>query len=100
MQSVEDLLVSILNGLVKNPDKIELNTTKTSDDKGELSIITVKVASEDIGICIGEKGATAEAIRRIIGLVGYRKIGERVFVRIDAPKSYNTYEKIYGEKNF
>lgn len=86
MQYVEDLLRDILKGIVDNPDEIDLHFTEEQDDRGDVTIINVKLALEDVGACIGQKGKNAEAIRRVVGLVGFKKTGKRVYVKIDAPR--------------
>lgn len=76
----------ILKSIVAYPDDVELHVSQESDEQGELEIINVKVHKEDVGACIGKKGGTAEAIRRIIGLAGFKSLNKRVYVRLDAPK--------------
>ncbi len=86
MENVKVLLLDIVKGLVDKPDRVELFMSEETDGTGEIVIINVKVATEDVGICIGQKGTTAEAIRKVIGLVGFKQTGKRVYVKIDAPR--------------
>lgn len=86
MQYVEDLLLDILKGIVEKPDEVELHISDEKDDRGDVTIINVKLAREDVGACIGQKGKNAEAIRKVIGLVGFKQTGKRVYVKIDAPR--------------
>lgn len=86
MKKVETLLLDILQGIVRNPDDIDLHFSDDTDEQGEMTVINVRLHKEDVGLCIGQKGSTAEAIRKVVGLVGYRKTERRVFVKIDAPK--------------
>lgn len=86
MDKIELLLQDLLKGFVNYPDDVATHVSTDSDDKGELSMINVRVHKDDVGLCIGEKGKTAEAIRRIISLAGFRQMGTRVYVKIDAPK--------------
>ena len=86
MEEIKNFLLSILKGMVDNPDAIELHFSDEVDDQGEIVIINVKLAREDVGMCIGQKGSTAEAIRKVVGLVGYKQCGKRIYVKIDAPK--------------
>ena len=86
MEYVETLLQNILEGIVERPDEIELNFSEETDERGEVTVVNVKLAREDVGACIGQKGKNAEAIRRVVGLVGFKKTGKRVYVKIDAPR--------------
>lgn len=86
MEIVEQLLRDILGGIVSQPESIDLNISEDTDDVGEMTVINVKLAKDDFGVCIGQKGTTAEAIRRVVGLVAHRRLGKRVYVKIDAPK--------------
>lgn len=86
MQYVETLLRDILTGLVDHPEAIELHFSEESDDRGELTVVNVKLHKEDVGAAIGQKGKNAEAIRKVVGLVGFKQAGKRVYVKIDAPR--------------
>jgi len=86
MQYVEKLLLDILKGIVEFPDQIDLHFSDESDERGDVTIINVKLAREDVGACIGQKGKNAEAIRKVVGLVGFKQTGRRVYVKIDAPR--------------
>lgn len=86
MENVENLLLTIMQGFVSNPDEVELVSSNEEDEKGDFVMLTIKVSKEDVGLCIGEKGNTAEALRRIIGLIGFKQVGKRVYVKVDAPK--------------
>jgi predicted RNA-binding protein YlqC (UPF0109 family) len=86
MDNVLNVLDTILKSIVSYPDAVEMHVSLESDDHGELEVINVKVHNEDVGACIGKKGGTAEAIRKIVGLAGFKLLDKRVYVRIDAPK--------------
>jgi predicted RNA-binding protein YlqC (UPF0109 family) len=86
MDVTEKLLGDILRSFVSVPEEVETFASTQTDDKGELTVINVRVNKADVGICIGERGYTAEAMRRLIGIVGFKQSGERVYVKIDAPK--------------
>lgn len=86
MEYTENVIKLIVQGFVEFPDEVELHVEEKTDSEGELTVVNIKVRPEDVGVCIGEKGSTADALRRIIGLVGYKQNDKRVFVRIDAPK--------------
>ena len=96
MKQVESLIKEIISGIVSDPTSVEIFVTEDKDDKGEITVFNVKVAKHDIGICIGRKGETAEALRRIVGVFGYQQTSKRVYVKIDAPKLHKNhfdYEK-------
>lgn len=86
METTKTLVVGIIKGFVANPDAVETFLSELEDEKGKIKQINVKVDKADVGLCIGEKGQNAEALRRIIGLIGFRQTGERVYIRIDSPK--------------
>lgn len=86
MDNVTKVLETMLKSIVSYPDEIEMFTSQENDELGELEVINVKVHKEDVGACIGKKGGTADAIRKIVGLAGFKHADKRVYVRIDAPK--------------
>ena len=91
MKQVENLIKEIMSGIVSDPESVEIHSSTEKDSKGEVVVINVKVAKHDIGICIGRKGETAEAIRKVIGLYGYQQTSKRVYVKIDAPKIHKDH---------
>lgn len=86
MKFVEDLLLDILSGIVVRTPEIELHYSQETDERGDLTIINVKLAREDVGAAIGQKGETAQAIRKLVGVIGFNKTGKRIYVKIDAPR--------------
>lgn len=96
METVKSILSDVIKGFVKYPEDVELFDSVDTDEKGELNIINVKVNRADIGICIGTEGNTAESLRKIAGLIGFKHTGKRIYVKIDAPKipkDHFDYEK-------
>lgn len=86
-----DLLIQVVKGFVNNPESVETFVSEDTDEKGALTMINVKVHKDDVGTCIGEGGKTAEAIRKVIGIVGFKQSGKRIYVKIDAPKVPKTH---------
>lgn len=86
MDSIIALTKDIIKGIVNLPEQVETYITEETDEKGAVTVINVKVAQKDVGVCIGSEGKNAEAIRKVVGLIGFKLIGNRVFVNIDAPK--------------
>ncbi len=86
ISQIESLGIQLFKAIVECPDEVETHISEGSDEKGELTIINVKVNKKDVGVCIGDQGKTAEAIRRVIGLIGFKKLGVRLYVKIDAPR--------------
>jgi uncharacterized protein len=86
MDSLKSILLDILTGFVDHPDSVELHISEETDEQGDLIVINVKVSKEDVGAVIGQKGSTAEAIRKIIGLIAFKQVSKRVYVKIDAPR--------------
>lgn len=88
LKKIEDFLIEIVSNIVSQPDKIQIHFSDIEDEeKGEMTITNIKVATEDIPVCIGAGGTVADSIRRLCVLL-CRKIGYKrnLFVRIDAPK--------------
>ena len=85
MEEIKNLLVEVVKAMVTNPDEVEVYVVEEKDERGDFTTMNVKVHSEDIGLCIGEGGKTAEAFRRVFGLIGHKQ-SKRLYVRIDAPK--------------
>ena len=77
----------MVRSIVSVPEEVELNVSEESDEKGEYTQVNIKVARVDIPKAIGQKGTTADSIRRIAVLcaikAGYKKM---LFVRVDAPR--------------
>ena len=91
MDYAQNLLVQVVKGFVNFPESVETFVSEDTDDKGTLIMINVKVHKDDVGTCIGEGGKTAEAIRKVIGIVGFKQSGKRIYVKIDAPKVPKTH---------
>ena len=91
MEKVEKLLKDIISGIVDNKEAVEIFTSINKDERGDITILNIKVDKNDIGICIGRNGETAEAVRRVIGLFGFQTTGKRIYVKIDAPKIYKNH---------
>ena len=86
MNEIEQLLHSVIRAIVAYPDDVEMHTEVGNDERGELTTIHVKVNNADVGLCIGEGGKTAEAIRKIVSLAAHRRLEKRVYTKIDAPR--------------
>ena len=56
------LLLHIVEALVEHPEQIAINEIQG----GQISVLEVAVAKEDLGKIIGKKGRTANAIRTIL----------------------------------
>jgi uncharacterized protein len=74
---VKDLLEFIAREIVDEPDAVEV--TETHDDRGTL--LSLRVAQEDMGKVIGRAGRTARALRTVMRTAGTRS-KEHVSVEI------------------
>lgn len=87
LSATNELILTMVKSIVTKPEEVELNISEESDEKGEYTQVNIKVAREDIPRAIGQKGTTADAIRRLAVLsairCGYTKM---LFVRVDAPR--------------
>lgn len=76
---MQDLLKSIAQGLVENPD--EVNVVKDVTPAGSV-VYHLHVAETDMGRVIGKQGRIAKAIR-IVMRAAATKGGEKISVEID-----------------
>ncbi len=74
---MRDLLEFIAREIVDEPDSVEV--TETHDDRGTL--LSLRVAPDDMGKVIGRGGRTARALRTVIRAAGTRS-GEHASVEI------------------
>ncbi len=59
---MQDLIKRIVHSLVDNLEQVEVLEVKNA----QVTVFEVRVAKEDLGKVIGEKGRTAKAIRSIV----------------------------------
>jgi uncharacterized protein len=74
---VRELLEFIAREIVDDPDSVEV--TESEDDRGTL--LSLRVAPDDMGKVIGRAGRTARAIRTVVKAAAIRS-GARVAVEI------------------
>ncbi|MCL2486477.1 MAG: KH domain-containing protein [Oscillospiraceae bacterium] len=77
---MQELLISIAQGLVEDPSAVSV-TEAEPDDEG-IIVFTLFVAEEDKGRVIGKQGRIAKAIRTVMRAAGTR-VGKRVSVDIN-----------------
>ncbi len=77
---MQELLITIVKGLVVNPDAVSV-TVDEVDDRGVI-VYHLHVAEEDMGRVIGKQGRIAKAIRTVVK-AGATRTGEKVQVDID-----------------
>lgn len=78
---MKELLEYIVKSIVNNPEKVEISERESVDFPG-LTILTVNAAEEDIGIVIGKRGRTINAIRDILSINAIRS-KKRVRVNLE-----------------
>ncbi len=78
--TMEELLVSIVKGLVESPDEVKVTSSTTEEDG--LTVFHVSVAADDMGRVIGKQGRIAKAIRTVMRAAAIRK-DVKVKVEID-----------------
>jgi len=81
MNTAEEYLKMIIEGLVDYPEDIKID--RTTDDIGTLLTLTVNPV--DMGRIIGREGSTAKAIRTILRTAG-AKNDARVNLKIAEPE--------------
>lgn len=77
---MKDLLISIAQGLVEDPDAVTV-TVDEPDDEG-VTVYHLHVSENDMGRVIGKQGRIAKAIRTVMRAAATR-CDEKVAVEID-----------------
>lgn len=77
---MKDLLISIAQGLVEEPDAVTV-TVDEPDDEGVI-VYHLHVSENDMGRVIGKQGRIAKAIRTVMRATATR-CDEKVAVEID-----------------
>lgn len=77
---MQELLVSLVSGLVEAPEQISV-TVDEANDEGVV-VYHLHVAENDMGRVIGKQGRIAKAIRTIMRAAANRN-NEKVMVEID-----------------
>ena len=77
---MKDLLISIAQGLVEEPDAVTV-TVDEPDDEG-IIVYHLHVSENDMGRVIGKQGRVAKAIRTVMRAAATR-CDEKVAVEID-----------------
>ena len=75
--ALTDLIRSIAEELVDQPDKVEVREIAGEHN----SVVELRVAKEDIGKVIGKDGRTAQSMRTILAAVS-TKLGRRAHLDI------------------
>lgn len=81
--TMKDLLISIAQGLVEEPDAVTV-TVDEPDDEGVI-VYHLHVSENDMGRVIGKQGRIAKAIRTVMRAAATR-CDEKVAVEIDCDK--------------
>lgn len=84
---MKELLEYIVKSIVNNPEEVQISERESVDFPG-LTILTIKVAEEDVGIVIGKRGRTINAIRDIISINAIRS-KKRVRVNLEENRQEN-----------
>ncbi len=77
---MEELLRSIVNGLVEDKDAVKIDIEEPED--GGTTVYRLHVAPEDMGRVIGKQGRIAKAIRTVMR-AGAGRSNKKVMVEID-----------------
>ncbi len=81
---MKELLEYIVKSIVNNPEEVSISERESVDFPG-LTILTINAAEDDIGIIIGKRGRTINAIRDIISINAIRS-KKRVRVNLEENK--------------
>ncbi len=93
----QEFVEYVVKALVDNPEKVKVD--RRVDEMGVL--ITLDVASEDMGKIIGRDGATAKALRTLLRVVGMKN-NARVNLKINEPEGRTPYgrEEEIGSQSY
>jgi predicted RNA-binding protein YlqC (UPF0109 family) len=90
---MKELLENIVKAIVNEPGTVSIVERESVDFPG-LTILTVNVAPTDLGVLIGKKGRTINAIRDIVTIAAIRT-NKRVRVVVnEGDKQTNEVEEI------
>ncbi len=67
---MEELLISIVKGLVESPDEVKVTS---AEDEDGITVFHVNVAADDMGRVIGKQGRIAKAIRTVMRAAAIRR---------------------------
>jgi uncharacterized protein len=68
MAQVDELVREIARALVDEPDAVEVEAV----NRGENTVLNLRVAPRDVGKVIGKQGRTARSVRTILGAVSMK----------------------------
>ena len=77
---MQELLITLAQGLVENPDGVTVNADEPTED-GTI-VYHLHVAEGDMGRVIGKQGRIAKAIRTVMRAVANRQ-SQKIAVEID-----------------
>ncbi len=77
---MKELLITIAQGLVENPDAVTATVDETNDEG--VTVYHLHVAESDMGRVIGKQGRIAQAIRTVMRAAANRN-HEKIVVEID-----------------
>ncbi len=77
---MEELLRSIVNGLVEDKDAVKIDIE--GPDENGVTVYRLHVASGDMGRVIGKQGRIAKAIRTVMR-AGAGRANQKIMVEID-----------------
>lgn len=81
MERDKEFLEFLVKSIVNNPNDVVVD--RKVDEMGVL--LTLKVNPQDMGQIVGRKGATAQAIRSLLRIVGVKN-NARVNLKIEEPE--------------
>ena len=76
-------LVELTEYIVKNIVKNKEDVSVKEYDSDDITTIEVLVASQDMGLIIGAKGRTINAIRTVVETSSYANNNKKVIINVD-----------------
>ena len=81
MQTAEEFVKMMVQGIVRNPDSISIQ--KTIDEAGTL--LSIRVTKEDMGLVVGKRGVHIDAIKSLVRAFGFRS-ETQINIKLEEPE--------------
>ena len=81
MQTAEEFVKMMVQGIVRNPDKVSVK--ETIDEEG--TFLSIRVTKEDMGLVVGKRGLCINAIKSIVRAFGFRS-ETQINIKLEEPE--------------
>ncbi len=87
LEIIKNAVGEMVKMIIGNGKSVHIvSSQRTNAEKGDFTLIVIRVDTEDIPRCIGRKGMVAESIRLLaIEVAKKNDYKKNIFIRVDAP---------------